>query len=977
MKPNMIIFDSMKRTLIYIMACAVSITAAISCIKETGMNEGNGSREGIMVRFAMPEIEVKSEGSIPEIFAYIPSQLQAGEVSPIGCTTQTGEGYMLYNLPEGTAEVIFSNISPETESVELKDDGNGNPMFSIKNTGAFIGNTDILYGKLTGITGASSDTYSVELKRVNSRMTNIFKLVDSDGNEITDNPVNTIDIQYRNLGKSASVLADGTMEYTAEESGYGYMVPFGSGELFSENFIPGGTGTTPVATVRVTMTDGTVKTYEKEIGQPFESNRHYTVTWRMKYLNTTGQFTIEEPTVNTNTYNPYFTEQEFFILSSSTTVGGTADDKLEITVDTYLPYEWTWSLTGGEEYFSVERTENGLTVTALSDNESQARAGVITLTTEEGFTRTVTIRQKCATAQKVVMKSQHSSRTQEMFISGENISVKGPSDSEPRIFNGSVTEQYVSIEGLSKGAEVTIEGDIISGIRTMGWSDCSYTDELGYKYNNYDSNRGYYYNYYIYPYDYSFTGCIYLEDLVIRTDQENLDLSELPSLKRVHLEQSQFKTVTFAENQPIVSFTAYDCDAVAGIDFSRIASTVQKINLYHSGNMTGAIITNCPELKYVNVNNCNMGVVNLSGCSAIEDLTIKSNKATLLNISNCSNLKTLSLESMTLNRIINDGAYAVENISTEYVTVNAFDFSNRTALKSVGPMTTKTFSVSGCSVLETLGDLNSVESADISECSGLKSAHFTFNGSVSAQSLLLDNSGLESLYISDYQNNIDFSTLGELKSLSFIDCRGTVTALDLSSNNKLETVEISSYNSDNTTLQSIILPKSITKAYIYNIPYFRGTLDLSGCTMLEEFDIYDVGNSYYNYNIDGNTYFELLDLSGCSSLKTINKDESNNSSRTARCNRLKAINLSGCTALEECYMNNCTISSFDFSDCQNLVKIDVGNNAMDVTAIDSMIGTLPDRSMNPTQGSYKVEGNTGASGHNSSVANEKGWWLMN
>lgn len=975
MKPNMKIFDSMKRTLIYIIVCAVSITAAISCIKETGMNEGNGSHEGIMVRFAMPEIEVKSEGSIPEIFAYIPSQLQAGEVSPIGCTTETGEGYLLYNLPEGTTEVIFSNISPETESVELKDDGNGNPMFSIKNTGAFIGNTDILYGKLTGITGASSDTYSVELKRVNSKMTNIFKLVDSEGNEITDNLVDYISISYRYLGKSATMLADGTMEYIAEESGYGYMAPFGSGELFSANFIPGGTGTTPVAEVTVAMTDGTVKTYRKEIGQVFESNRHYTITWRMKYLNTTGQFTIEEPAVNTDTYNPSFTEQEFFILSSSTTVGGNADDKLDITVDTYLPYEWTWSLTEGEEYFSVERTENGLSVTALSDNESQARTGVITLTTEEGFTRTVTIRQKCATAQKVVMKSQHSSRGQSIYISGENISVKDPNDTEAQIFSGSSNQRRIYIDGLSNGAEVTIEGDIISEIRSIGDNNCSYPDELGYKYNYNDNTSGYSYQYSVYPYEFSFTGCIYLEDLVIRTDQENLDLSGLPSLKRVHLEQSQFKTVTFAENQPIVSFAAYDCDAVAGIDFSRIVSTVQKINLYHSGNMTGAIITNCPELKYVNVNNCNMGVVNLSGCSAIEDLTIYSNKATILNISNCSNLKTLSLESMTLNKIMNDGAYAVENISTNDVTVNTFDFSNRTALKSVGPMTSKTFSVSGCSVLDTLGNLYDVESADISGCSGLKSASFFFNGSVSAQSLLLDNSGLEFLYISHYQNNLDFSTLGELKLLSFVNCHSTVTALDLSSNNKLETVEISSYNSDNTTLQSIVLPKSIKKAYIHEIPYFRGTLDLSGCTMLEEFDIYYVGNSYYNYNTDRNTYFELLDLSGCTSLKTINKDESNNSSRQARCAYLKAINLSGCSALEECYMNRCSISSFDFSDCQNLMKIDVGYNDMDATAIDNMIGTLPDRSTTP--GGYKVEGNTGASGHDSSAANAKGWYILN
>lgn len=972
----------MKRSIIYIMTAAVSIAAMISCVKEASIVDGNGEKGAIRVKLIVPDIEVKSETSIPEIFAYVPSKIQAGEVSPIGCTIETSDGYLLYNLPEGTSEVIFSNISPENEYVELKDDGNGNVMFCLKEGTdgnstkiLFNKNTQILYGRLQGITGGTSEPYNVEMKRLNSRITNVFQVIDSEGSILSNESISYVTVLYFGIGESVTMHADGTIEHKAFEDWCGDAVkPSSNGEMLTSNFIPSATEVT--AKVYVYMTNGTTKKYTKELGQVLESNRHYTITYKMKYLNGTGEFTLEEPQVNYNTWTPSFVQKELFTLSSSTVVGSKANDSVDIEVSTFLPYDWTATMTSGEEYFSFEKTDKGFKVTALTDNESDLRTGEILLSTEEGFSKTLKVRQKCSTPQKVVMKSQHTSSSQTIYVSGINISVKDPNDAEPRVFNSELNNYPITIDGLSSGAEVSIEGDFIIGLRCIGDSNHRYTDELGDPYNDKSSNEGYYF--YLYSnmtYEYTFSNCIHLEDLCIKTKQTNVDVSDLKSLRRLYLGSSEFETLTFGENQPIESFTAYNCDKVAGFDFSKIASTVKKINLYDNDGMTGAIIVNCPELKYINVNQCsNMGVINLSGCSAIEYLRIYNNSAKTLNITNCSGLKTLSLENITLTKLLNEGVENIENIYTSNVTISGFDFSGRTALKSVGGMSCSDFSVNGCTSLETVGKITNAGALDFSECSNLKDASIDFNSNAT-QSIAFQNSGIESFY-SRYANmDIDFSQLTELKSLEFINCHEKVTKLDLSSNLKLEILHVSSNVSNNQTLQSLSFPKSLKKVYIHDIPYFRGTLDLSGLTELEEVDICYVGNSYYNYSVDYNTYFDLLDLSGCSNLKTINKNEDNNSSNYAYCGRLKAIDLTGCSSLEECYMKYGMISKFDFSDSPNLIKIDVGSNAMDATAIDNMISTMPDRSESSIQGTYVVSGNSGASTHNEQAANDKGWWL--
>ncbi|MGN1211454.1 MAG: hypothetical protein ACI4TM_07190 [Candidatus Cryptobacteroides sp.] len=966
----------MKRSLAYILAAAVSTAAMISCIKEQPIADGNAGT-GIRVKLVMPEIEVKSGTSIPEIFAYVPSQIQAGEVLPTGCTVQTSDGTLLYNLPEGTTEVIFTNINPESEGIELKGDDEGNITFALKGSDASPLNigTEILYGRLDGITCGMAQTYTVPMKRLSSKMTNFFHIIDSEGNKMSTESIELLTICYSSLGFSVTMLPDGTAVYKPEEEYHGIGSSVGSnGESYVTSFLP--SSEIPTAKIEVTMTNGTKKTYEKNLGQVLQSNRHYTITYRMKYLNASADFILEDPSISYDSGTPSISKEEFFKISSETMIGRQANDSVDVEVSTVLPYAWTAEMISGEENFTFKTTDKGFVVKALYDNESDLRTAKVFLSTEEGFTKTFTFRQKAA-PQKIVMKSQHTSSSGTIYVSGIGITVKDPNDTEAREFSGELNDFRITIDGLSNGAEVTIEGEIITGFRGVGNSYNIITDELGDKYNSDGTNKGYYFeDSYYDQYEYTFTNCIYLEDLCIGTDQTNVDVSEMKSLRRLYLGYSGFETLTFGENQPIESFTAYNCDKVAGFDFSKIASTVKKINLYDNDGMTGAMMVNCPELKYINVNDCsNMGVINLSGCSAIENLRIYNNSAKTLNITNCSGLKTLELNNITLTSFINDGVDNIEEVRTSGVTINKFDFSGRTALKSVGMMSCPDFSVNGCTNLETVGQISNAAALDFTGCGNLKSVVIGFNSSAT-QSIAFQNSGIESFHSSYANMNIDFSQLTELKTLNFLGCCANVTELDLSSNEKLESLYLTgnNYNTNDKTLQSLSFPKSLKKIDIHTIYYFRGTLDLSDCKELEELDITYVGSGYYNYSIDYNTYFDLLDLSGCSKLKTINKNEDNNSSNYAYCDRLKAIDLSGCTSLEECYMRSAAISKFDFSDCQNLFKIDVGNNSLDAEAINNMIDTMPDRSSDYITGSYSVSGNSGADTHDESAANAKGWY---
>lgn len=961
---------------------AMLALAAVSCEQAKFGIDEPVSDNMLKVRFATPELEVKSGSEDVSFYAYLPSELKAGTIAPIAATMQKEDGYLYYNIPEGTTDVIFSNIGNSDQDVYITAE-DGRVVFKTRDEHSAHINTEIFYAELSGITTGTSTSYSVPVRRLTSIVHSELHYIDNDGNQISTHNIDYVNVFYHGWATSLTQNEDGTFTGKSYSmgSGFGSSHAINATDETGRVFIPG--ELVPDVQVEIQFTNGTNKRYRTSLGKVFEQNHRYNVLLRLRQLNVEGTFVLEEPSVSTVSRNPNYSKQDFFTLSEGRTVGGYADDVLTIDVSTALPYDWYISYPEeANSFFDIQVIDGQIVIRALATNENEIRSVDIEILTNEGYSKTITVNQKSSLKHRIVMTSEHTSSSSSFYISGVNMTVQDPNDTEPRTISDG-ENVYVSINGLSQGSQTIIEGDIIT---YLGHGGGNYTDDYGYKYEYYDSTRKCYYfsNSSNRSFSYSFSNCLYLENLEIHGQKAALDLSGLKSLKRFYMQNSTCTYPTFAEGQGLEHFTAYNCDALGTLDLRNVSSTIKHISCALSDNIGTINFTNFSALESVNVNSCTgANMINFTGCSSLEYVDIYDNSASALKINNCSALKELSLRSMYLSTITHEGADALETISTSSSSVTTFDFSNKWSLATVGSLSCTTLNLNNCPNLTTLGEINDALSFDISNCTSLESADINLSTGSSEQVGWFSNCpALKILKISNMRTMLDFSYATSLEELTIDEMRGsTITSIDLSALYQLKKAYIDGYDWD-TPIGEIKLPasietlemeylnqlssidfsnssnlKSIDLRELYNI----STINLANCTALENLDM-----KYCFYYYEG-----TLNLSGCSSLKAISQKYSS----SQQYNRyLTGVALDGCFSLEEFYMYNANLTSLDFTDSQKMKKLDIRNNySMTAEAVDAMFVTLPDRSDEWESGSYQIS----ISGFDVAAANAKNWYAIN
>ncbi len=956
--------------------------AAVSCEQAKFGIDEPVSDNMLKVRFATPELEVKSGSEDVSFYAYLPSELKAGTIAPIAATMQKEDGYLYYNIPEGTTDVIFSNIGNSDQDVYITAE-DGRVVFKTRDEHSAHINTEIFYAELSGITTGTSTAYSIPVRRLTSIVHSELHYIDNDGNQISTHNIDYVNVFYHGWATSLTQNEDGTFTGKSYSmgSGFGSSHAINATDETGRVFIPG--ELVPDVQVEIQFTNGTNKRYRTSLGKVFEQNHRYNVLLRLRQLNVEGTFVLEEPSVSTVSRNPNYSKQDFFTLSEGRTVGGYADDVLTIDVSTALPYDWYISYPEeANSFFDIQVIDGQIVIRALATNENDIRSVDIEILTNEGYSKTITVNQKSSLKHRIVMTSEHTSSSSSFYISGVNMTVQDPNDTEPRTISDG-ENVYVSINGLSQGSQTIIEGDIIT---YLGHGGGNYTDDYGYKYEYYDSTRKCYYfsNSSNRSFSYSFSNCLYLENLEIHGQKAALDLSGLKSLKRFYMQNSTCTCPTFAEGQGLEHFTAYNCDALGTLDLRNVSSTIKHISCALSDNIGTINFTNFSALESVNVNSCTgANMINLTGCSSLEYFNVYDNTASALKINNCSALKELSLRSMYLSTITHEGADALETISTSSSSVTTFDFSNKWSLATVGSLSCTTLNLNNCPNLTTLGEINDALSFDISNCTSLEAADINLSTGSSEQVGWFSNCpALKILKISNMRTMLDFSYATSLEELTIDEMRGsTITSIDLSALYQLKKAYIDGYDWD-TPIGEIKLPasietlemeylnqlssidfsnssnlKSIDLRELYNI----STINLANCTALENLDM-----KYCFYYYEG-----TLNLSGCSSLKAISQKYSS----SQQYNRyLTGVALDGCFSLEEFYMYNANLTSLDFTDSQKMKKLDIRNNySMTAEAVDAMFVTLPDRSDEWESGSYQIS----ISGFDVAAANAKNWYAIN
>ena len=952
--------------------------AAVSCnVGDDAVLPGAASDGLLKIRPRLQQLDVQTRNAENALIAYIPDSLKNARVQPIA-SSMIRENVYYYNLPETATSVLFTNLaSTAEENVRFGLEETGGLMVVLQDSTRAELSQEILLGGLSGILAGNATPYDVSIRRLSSKITARLVLTDANGTplENTAEQLLAASVAIDSLGTFVRIHDDFTTEgcgYTTLESTF--SADASSFTTPTYDIIPG--RERPRCRLTITDKSGTVKTYTKELDQPLEANRNYMVTFRLRQINGSVSFTFENVSVDTYSTTAGMDDVDMFSISGSTSIGKQAGDSTNLYIASRLNYAWDYELRSGSEYFSVLRVDDMLTVKALSDNESEARVGVIRLTSSMGDYRDVTVNQSNAMRQAIRLTKGHSS-TLSFYVDGTNVTITGGN------FNKSYetcNNTYVSIsnDDLPLGEVLTISGDELYSL-TMNYMGLSYQNS------------------------YAFENCTALHTLEICSSDATLDVSALPALTNLSVRYSLLSSVTFAKEQPVSSLSFSSCSNIESLDLTDISATLRNLTVYScskfssltiypsdfSGekpleevnfescnSLLGMNLLNYTRLRKASFNSCrNMGTINLSGCSSIYEFHLYDSSASSVNLSNCTSMQSLRLQSVSLGELNLAGTSLSKIDMVSSVTISKLDLSGMTSLRTIeGNFTCPTFNASGCTSLDmTDSRIYNVKDLNVSGCSSLTNLSFSVNTS---DPVILDLSGLsqiESLTISDLNVAADLGTLTTLKTLSLSSLRN-VASLDLSACTSLETFSCSSSTRD---LTSLALPQSLQSLWLdysgletlslagyANLKDFRivgtslQTVDLSGCTAL-------VKCNFYN-----NSSLTSIDLGGCSSLAEVNPDYENGYNRS-----VTSINLSGCSSLTKFSFSNAALTSLDLSSSTLLSAVNVKNNNFDVDGVNNMLRTLPDRSSNTATGVVYLYGNPGVDGYDSSIVANKNWYI--
>ncbi len=946
----------------------------VSCSEEELCPSGNTGDGMLKIRPQLSGMEVVSKAEAGRTFyAYTMEDLAAGILQPYARHLTQGE-IIYYKIPKESHGVFFSNMDSRIAgNVSLSVSEEGSLVFGLTDPELAAIPSDILFGMLDNITVGNQEVYDVPVRRISSQLVTRFMVADPEGDAMTDGTLETVKVTYGGFSSSFAVNQDGTFSESGNAGLVAELRKDDAGIWTSEqvNVIPG--NSVNPCSVLLSFSDGTEQTFETNLGRILESNRSYTVTLRLTKDNGSAVFTLEEPELYENSYSIYPSEQKIFDVNCAYTVGKNAGNYIGFEVRTLLPYSWSYELTDGQEYFTVSREDDHLTVTALSENVAGSRTGTIVLRTEKGHEQTVRISQLNGSKQ-VIYVTKHNSVTTEFNIVGTNIEIDYGSGPIPYDNGGNIR---LSGSEFPTETTTTITADSIISFEDL--------DDPDYKYS------------------YRFENCISLTDLSVDMYDESFDFSVLPALKNLNADESALTDMTFSEGQGIESLSLLDCD-LTSLDVSSMAGTLKRLDcgdnrnlaslvIYpadysgerpmeylklHDTAMTGLNCSSYTNLRFLNVERCySMESVNLNGCSSMQELDISNNSLTFLNISNCSSLKSLSFDAVSINTIVRTGADAIETIRCGG-TIRDFNFSNLVSLKEIrGEFKCSVFNVSNCPNLSHIepgygiSGINGSLSVDISNCTSLD--YVRFNG---LKTWKVDNTpnlkrldilrsgaevcsydfskhpGLEYLQlynidIDESQFNLDLSACTNMKTvvidqvglssialpksvenLDFGDwTKSNLTELNLGGYTNLKSVDIHAYL-DYPAPVSIILSDCTALVSVDLSGRGMASVDLSGCTSLAECSLDGVGEGLTSVDLSGctapmhlnvgRTLLSELDLSG-TGVKECEIASNKN---------LTSVTFSGCGNLESCTVSeNAILGTLDFSSCQSLKTIDAGNGS--------------------------------------------------
>ncbi len=865
----------MKKLSAYLLP--VLLTAAIfSCSRQEQKLLTGGPLE-LTASVPYFDIETKAgEEFTDEVTAY-PLAGTAMAADPV-LQSYAASGSYFFNIPGGADNIVFTTVeaAPITYTASM-DFVNGSISVSAAE-GQPVGR-DLIFGWLQNYSAGQTQA-TTDLRRASARLNISLKAIY--GVDTVSNLTSTFqsaEVSVSGMHTSA-VLEYQTLKYSYSGEG-NVAFPLNQDEngVYAARImtLPSTGTTTPVLTLTLTTPDGSVRSYSSPLPSGISTNYSYNMNLLLSWDNASADFTLSDIQMNTVDMDG-IPSQSFDLLRFSENLltfrneGGYLKS-VEILESRFGT--WTADIPAEAlEYFSFRNETNDIEATAENPDfygEEGDHISVHTLQTNNtgGYIRfsipfSISDGENTYTYYLDIIQSD-----------GSIQSIEYNTDSYHYLQVGGVNLTYIKFDNSGN------------------------PDTLS-------SGNGYY-----------------------EIGHYKICGEFITSLR---LDNADLTTLTFNNCTMLDDLTTYSCTGdISSIDLSS-AENLERLDIdFNDTQITSIDLTHNTSLKNINIEINTLTELTLPPASdKLETLTLyNSRKLTVLDASGHTGLQTLSLSNSisALTSLTLNGCTSLSELNLSYDAGNleTLDIANCTSLKK--------FYLSG---------ENLVTSLDFSGCEFLDDV------------MISGNSTITGITIPDARDlsRLKIESLSALTSLelsgSTIDCLeifgcSSLTSLNVAEGNRLKKVSLKI----NSSLK------------------FLNT-DLNAASTLEELRIESCSQLS-----DGSIPRDSIDLSDYSALKLVSIRDCWN----------YGASFEGCTSLTDLRLqSNHQIENLNISGCTSLRTMDLYDNNLDSAALTSVLGSLPD--LNGTSGGqYCIRYNLPEDNNYSSIqtgidsAADRGWTL--
>ncbi len=873
------------------------------------------------------DIETKAgEEFTDEVTAY-PLAGTALAADPV-LQSYAASGSYFFTIPGGTDNIVFTTVeAAPTAYTASMDFVNGSISVSAAE-GQPVGR-DLIFGWLQNYSAGQTQA-TTDLRRASARLNvNLKSIYGVDTVSDMTSTVRSAEVTISGMYTSAVMnYKDLSYQYSGDGSITFPLSPNETGTYFAMTMtLPTNPSASSVLTLTITSNDGTARSYSSPLPSGISTNYSYNMNLLLSWDNASADFTLSDIQMNTVDMDG-IPNQNFDLLQFS-------DNNLTFRKERGYTHTtqilnsrlgtWTADIPAEAfEYFAFRNNTKGTEATADSPVLTGEEGDWVYIHTTQnnntgGYLRysipfSVSDGESTYTYYLDIIQSDGSMQSIEyntdsyhyVQVEGNNLTyIKFDNNGNPDTL--SLGSSYYN--GNYEVGRYKVCGDFITSLRlddadltTLTFNNCTMLDDLT---------------------TYSCTG-----------DISSIDLSSAENLERLDIDfnDTQITSIDLTHNTSLKNINI-EINTLTELTLPPASDKLETLTLYNSGKLTVLDASGHIGLQTLSLSNSISALTSLTlnGCTSLSELNLSydAGKLETLDIANCTSLKKFVLNGENLVTSLDfTGCEFIDNI----------EIMNNSTLSSIILPDARDLSCLKINNLSALASLalsgSSIDCLDISNCSLLPLEGY-LDGSISLRSIRLnDRSDLTDLDISS-------TTLEEL----YLENCSSLTSLNVAEGNRLKKVSLNS----NTSLK------------------FLNT-DLNAASTLEELRIESCSQSS-----DGSIPRDSIDLSGYSALRLVSIKYCYNYTYCA--------SFEGCTSLTDLRLqSNYQLENLNLSRCTSLRTMDLYDNNLDSAALTSVLESLPN--LNGTSGGqYCIRYNLPEDNNYSSIqtgidsAADRGWTL--